>query len=79
MPQASVHDDLQAISGIGPGYAADLNRAGIRSYADLARFARAKGAEELSDLVAVDASRIKRDKWVQGAKSAHRRKYKERI
>ncbi|HJM55816.1 MAG TPA: hypothetical protein QF446_00670, partial [Planctomycetota bacterium] len=78
-PRASVVDDLQAISGIGPGYAADLNRAGIRSYADLARFSRAEGAQELADLVAVDASRIKRDKWAQGAKAAHRRKYKERI
>lgn len=78
-PQANVHDDLQVISGIGPGYAADLNRAGILSYADLARFTRAKGAEELAGMVAVDAARIKRDRWAQRAKAAHKRKYKERI
>ena len=51
----------------------------IRSYADLAGIARAKGIDELASLASVDASRIKRDRWVQGAKSAHRRKYKQRI
>jgi predicted flap endonuclease-1-like 5' DNA nuclease len=78
-PQARIQDDLQTITGIGPGYAADLNQAGIRSYADLARFARAKGAEDLADLVDVDAARIRRDKWAHGAKVAHKRKYKEQI
>ena len=39
----------------------------------------AKGAEDLADLVDVDAARIRRDKWAHGAKVAHKRKYKEQI
>jgi nucleotidyltransferase/DNA polymerase involved in DNA repair len=61
-----VQDDLTTIVGIGPVYAAALNRIGIQSFRQLA----AQNADSLAarlTAVRVSAARIRRDRWIEQA------------
>lgn len=72
------HDDLKAIFGIGPVIERLLNGAGITTYRQIAGWTAAD-IEEITGKLSVFPDRIERDKWVQGAKDEHFRKYGERI
>jgi predicted flap endonuclease-1-like 5' DNA nuclease len=69
-----VRDDLKTISGIGPVLEKTLNRLGIASYAQIARFTR-KDIERVAAALNSFPDRILRDDWVGGAKNEYRRKY----
>jgi predicted flap endonuclease-1-like 5' DNA nuclease len=71
-------DDLRKIHGIGPVFARTLNKMGLYTFVQIARWKPediAKAAKKL--YTAPD--RIKRDKWIDEAKKEHYRKYGERL
>jgi predicted flap endonuclease-1-like 5' DNA nuclease len=69
-----VKDDLKTIPGIGPVLEKTLNRMGIASYAQIARFTR-KDIDRVAAALNSFPDRILRDDWVGGAKKEVRRKY----
>ena len=60
-------DDLTTINGIGPSFAKALNAMGIRTFAQLAT----QDPDDLAQRMAVrvTADRIRRDKWIEQARS----------
>ena len=60
-------DDLKESSGIGPSFEKALNRAGVRTYAQLASMGSRKLAQ-LAEKIDVPLERIKNDEWVEKAK-----------
>lgn len=60
-------DDLSKIYGIGPKFAAMLNKMGIKSYAQIAKLRKAE-VRTISSAIGVFSDRIERDDWVAGAK-----------
>ena len=69
-------DDLTAISGIGPSYEKILKKAGIHRYEQLATLTAPK-LTALAEKIDVSVDRIKKDRWVQKAKAAHQKKYRQ--
>jgi predicted flap endonuclease-1-like 5' DNA nuclease len=69
-----VKDDLKTISGIGPVLEKTLNRLGITSYAQIARFTR-KDIDRVAAALNSFPDRILRDDWVGGAKKEYRKKH----
>lgn len=69
-----VKDDLKTISGIGPVLEKTLNRLGITSYAQIARFTR-RDIDRVAAALNSFRDRIRRDNWVSGAKKEYRKKY----
>ena len=67
-------DELREINGIGPALETKLRRLGFATFEKLATLDR-DGVEHLAEKVGVASSRIRRERWVQGAKRAHRAKY----
>ena len=66
-PAASPKDDLKLLSGVGPKLEKKLNRAGVRTFAQIARWTG-------EDIAAFDKrldfrGRIEREKWVEQAKA----------
>jgi predicted flap endonuclease-1-like 5' DNA nuclease len=57
-------DDLTAINGIGPVFAARLHKGRIRTYAQLA----AMDAERIAEIAGVPAARVTSADWIGQAK-----------
>jgi NADH-quinone oxidoreductase subunit E len=78
IPSAPVEpDDLKLISGIGPALERKLNACGISRYQELATLSDA-------DIDRVEATiksfgRIRRDNWIDQARTQHFEKYQEQI
>jgi predicted flap endonuclease-1-like 5' DNA nuclease len=71
-------DDLRKIHGIGPVFARTLNKMGLHTYIQIARW-KAEDIDKIAKKLYTAPDRIKRDKWIDEAKKAHFRKYGERL
>ena len=71
-------DDLKAIPGIGPVIARLLARHGVTTYRQIALW-NDRDVERIADALGSFSSRIHRDRWRDGAREAHRRKYGEEL
>jgi predicted flap endonuclease-1-like 5' DNA nuclease len=71
-------DDLSRIHGIGPVFARTLNKMGMRTYIQIARW-KPEDIAKVAKKLYTAPERIKRDKWVDEAKKEHFRKYGERL
>ena len=60
VPEVQLPDDLVVLRGVGPAFAQRLQRAGIRTYADLARLT----PEEVAERCQLPVWRIRRDDWI---------------
>lgn len=67
-------DDLKLISGIGPVMERTLNKLGVTSFQQIAKFSR-KDIERVAGALQSFPDRIMRDNWVGGAKKEYRKKY----
>ncbi|MBT8332313.1 MAG: hypothetical protein KJP06_08290 [Deltaproteobacteria bacterium] len=67
-------DDLKRIYGIGPVMERTLNRLGVTSFEQIARFTR-KDIERVAEALQSFPDRIMRDNWIEGAKKEYRKKY----
>lgn len=76
--QAVERDDLKLINGIGPVLEGKLNAAGIRSYRQLATLTDADIDRLESDVIHF-SGRIRREDWVDQAKTLHGKKYGESL
>jgi predicted flap endonuclease-1-like 5' DNA nuclease len=71
-------DDLSKIHGIGPAFAKTLNKMGLHTYVQIARW-KPEDIDKVAKKLYTAPERIKRDKWVEEAKKEHYRKYGERL
>ena len=71
-------DDLSKIHGIGPVFARTLNKMGLNSFAQIARW-NPEDIAKVAKKLYTAPDRIKRENWVAGAKRQHREKYGERL
>jgi predicted flap endonuclease-1-like 5' DNA nuclease len=69
-------DDLSKIHGIGPAFARTLNKMGLHSFGQIARW-KPEDIDTIAKKLYTAPDRIKRDNWVAGAKKQHREKYGE--
>jgi predicted flap endonuclease-1-like 5' DNA nuclease len=69
-------DDLSKIHGIGPVFARTLNKMGLYSFGQIARWTP-EDIDKVAKKLYTAPDRIKRDKWVAEAKRQHREKYGE--
>lgn len=71
-------DDLSKIHGIGPVFARTLNKMGLHTFVQIARW-KTEDIAKVAKKLYTAPERIKRDKWIDEAKKAHYRKYGERL
>jgi len=71
-------DDLKKIRGIGPVFARTLNRMGMHTFVQIARW-KPEDIARVAKKLYTAPDRIKRDKWIDEAKKEHYRKYGERL
>ena len=71
-------DDLKKIHGIGPVFARTLNRMGMHTFVQIARW-KPEDIARVAKKLYTAPDRIKRDKWIDEAKKEHYRKYGERL
>ncbi len=71
-------DDLSKIHGIGPVFARTLNKMGLHTYVQIARW-KPEDIAKVAKKLYTAPDRIKRDKWIDEAKKEHYRKYGERL
>jgi predicted flap endonuclease-1-like 5' DNA nuclease len=71
-------DDLKKIHGIGPVFARTLNRMGMHTFAQIARW-KPEDIARVAKKLYTAPDRIKRDRWIDQAKKEHYRKYGERL
>lgn len=76
--QAVEQDDLKLINGIGPVLEGKLNAAGIRSYRQLATLTDADIDHLESDVIHF-SGRIRREEWIDQARTLHGKKYGESL
>ena len=69
-------DDLSKIHGIGPAFARTLNKMGLHSFGQIARW-KPEDIDTIAKKLYTAPDRIKRDNWVAGAKKQYREKYGE--
>jgi len=69
-------DDLSKIHGIGPVFARTLNKMGLYTFGQIARWT-SEDINKVAKKLYTAPDRIKRDKWVAEAKRQHREKYGE--
>ena len=67
-------DELQELAGVGPTLEKKLNRAGLRTFAQIARLDR-DGIEELAERIGTSPQTIRSKRWVATARRAHNQKY----
>src|SRR5262245_20801709 len=77
-PKVQQKDDLSKIHGIGPAFAKTLNKMGLHSYIQIARW-KPEDIAKVAKKLYTAPERIKRDKWVEEVKKEHFRKYGERL
>jgi predicted flap endonuclease-1-like 5' DNA nuclease len=71
-------DDLKKIHGIGPVFAQTLNKMGLHTFVQIARWKPEDIAKVAKKLDTVP-DRIKREKWIAGAKKLYEQKYGKRL
>ncbi len=71
-------DDLSKIPGIGPVFARTLNKMGLHTFVQIARW-KPEDITKVAKKLYTAPDRIKRENWVAGAKRQHREKYGERL
>lgn len=71
-------DDLSKIHGIGPVFARTLNKLGLHTFVQIARW-KPEDIAKVAKKLYTAPDRIKRENWVAGAKRQHREKYGERL
>jgi len=71
-------DDLSKIHGIGPVFARTLNKMGLHTFVQIARW-KPEDIAKVAKKLYTAPDRIKRDKWIDEAKKEHFRKYGERL
>jgi len=71
-------DDLSKIHGIGPVFARTLNKMGLNTFVQIARWKPAD-IDKVAKKLYTAPERIKRGKWIDEAKKEHYRKYGERL
>jgi predicted flap endonuclease-1-like 5' DNA nuclease len=71
-------DDLSKIHGIGPVFARTLNKMGLHTFVQIARW-KTEDIAKVAKKLYTAPERIKRDKWIDEAKKEHYRKYGERL
>ena len=71
-------DDLSKIHGIGPVFARTLNKMGLHTFVQIARW-KPEDIAKVAKKLYTAPDRIKRDKWIEEAKKEHYRKYGERL
>jgi predicted flap endonuclease-1-like 5' DNA nuclease len=71
-------DDLSKIHGIGPVFARTLNKMGLHTFVQIARW-KSEDIDKVAKKLYTAPDRIKRDKWIDEAKKEHYRKYGERL
>ena len=71
-------DDLSKIHGIGPVFARTLNKMGLNTFVQIARW-KPQDIDKVAKKLYTAPDRIKREKWVAGAKKQHREKYGEKL
>ncbi len=71
-------DDLSKIHGIGPVFARTLNKMGLHTFVQIARW-KPEDIDKVAKKLYTAPERIKRDKWIDEAKKEHYRKYGERL
>jgi predicted flap endonuclease-1-like 5' DNA nuclease len=71
-------DDLMKIHGIGPAFAKTLNKMGLHTFIQIARW-KPEDIDKIAKKLYTAPDRIKRDKWIAEAKKEHYRKYGERL
>ncbi|HSL04355.1 MAG TPA: hypothetical protein VK901_12575 [Nitrospiraceae bacterium] len=69
-------DDLSKIHGIGPAFARTLNKMGLFSFGQIARWT-SEDIDKVAKKLYTAPDRIRRDNWVAGAKKQYREKYGE--
>lgn len=77
-PKDGSKDDLSKIHGIGPAFAKTLNKMGLYTYVQIARWTP-EDIEKVAKKLYTAPERIKRDNWISEAKKEHYRKYGEHI
>ena len=71
-------DDLSQIHGIGPVFARTLNKMGLYSFGQIARWT-SEDINKVAKKLYTAPDRIKRDRWIDEAKKLHAQKYGERL
>lgn len=71
-------DDLSKIHGIGPTFARTLNKMGLHSFDQIARWTP-EDIDKVAKKLYTAPDRIKRDKWVDEAKKLHEQKYGQQL
>ena len=71
-------DDLSKIHGIGPAFARSLNKMGLYTFVQIARW-KPEDIDEIAKKLYTAPDRIKRGKWIDEAKKEHYRKYGEQL
>ena len=71
-------DDLSKIHGIGPTFARTLNKMGLHSFGQIARWTP-EDIDKIAKKLYTAPDRIKRDKWVDEAKKLHEQKYGQQL
>jgi len=67
-------DNLCEIKGVGPKMSEALTKMGVTSYKQIANLKPAD-LPDFAEKAGTTAARIKRDKWIAGAKAQHKAKY----
>jgi predicted flap endonuclease-1-like 5' DNA nuclease len=71
-------DDLSKIHGIGPAFARTLNKMGLYSFDQIARWTP-EDIDKVAKKLYTAPERIKRDKWIIEAKKLHAQKYGQQL
>ncbi|HSF66016.1 MAG TPA: hypothetical protein VLA67_01160 [Nitrospiraceae bacterium] len=71
-------DDLSKIHGIGPVFARSLNKMGLYTFVQIARW-KPEDIAKIAKKLYTAPDRIKREKWVASAKRQHFEKYGEKL
>lgn len=71
-------DDLSKIHGIGPAFARSLNKMGLYTFVQIARW-KPEDIDQIAKKLYTAPDRIKRGKWIDEAKKEHYRKYGEQL
>ena len=71
-------DDLSQIHGIGPVFARTLNKMGLHTYVQIARW-KAEDIDKVAKKLYTAPERIKRDNWIAEAKKLHEQKYGQQL
>ena len=73
-PKDRPKDDLSKIHGIGPAFAKTLNKMGLYSFDQIARWTP-EDIDKVAKKLYTAPERIKRDQWIAEAKKLHEQKY----